>query len=79
MPGEYYGLLLIFFCGLSLYYLAQPAVPDRAKWLLVALALLHNPIAPIGLGSKTAWAAVNVATVVVFWMVSRRITRASRW
>ena len=80
MPGEYYGLLRIFLCGLSLYFLVQPAgVPDVAKWLLVAVAVLHNPIAPIELGTGALWAVVNVGTVGFFWIVSRRMARASRW
>ena len=79
MPGEYYALLRIFLCGASVYFLVQPGVPDVAKWLLVALAILHNPIAPIGLGTGLVWLAVNAGTVAVFWILDRRVARASRW
>ena len=76
MPGEYYALVRIFLCGVALYFLVQPAgVPDAAKWVLVALAVLHNPIAPLELGAGSAWAIVNVATVAVYWMINRRLQR----
>ena len=80
LPGEYYALVRIFFCGLSLYYLSQPVgIPEGAKLLLVALAVLHNPIVPIELGNGIVWAAVNTATVGIFWIMSRRTASASRW
>jgi hypothetical protein len=80
MPVEYYALLRIFLCGVCVYFLVQPAgVPDAAKWLLVALAILHNPIAPIGLGTGLVWLAVNAGTVTVFWILDRRVARAPRW
>jgi hypothetical protein len=79
MPGEYYALLRIFLCGVCVYFLVQPGVPDVSKWLLVALAILHNPIAPIGLGAGPAWVAVNAATVAFFWILDRRAARTTRW
>jgi hypothetical protein len=75
MPGEYYALLRIFLCGVAVYFLVQPAgVPDAAKWVLVALAILHNPIAPLELGSDSL-AVVNIGTVIVFWLINRRLQR----
>jgi hypothetical protein len=80
MPGEYYALVRIFFAGLGLYYVAQPAaVPDWARWALVALIVLHNPVVPIELGRGAVWAAVHIVTVAFFWWVSRRVAPASRW
>ena len=79
MPGEYYGLLRIFLCGLSVYFLVQPGVPDVAKWLLVGVAVLHNPIAPVELGTGAVWAAVNLGTVGFFWLLNRRVARTPRW
>ena len=43
MPSEYYALVRILFCGVSLYYLSWPTgVSDTGKWLLVGLVILHN-------------------------------------
>ena len=79
MPDEYYALLRIFLCGVSLYYVSQPTgVSDAEKWVLVALAILHNPIVPIGLGDKRIWAVVNIGTVAYFWVLNRRAMRTSR-
>ena len=80
LPGEYYALLRIFLCGVCVYFLVQPAgVPDVAKWLLVALAILHNPIAPIELGAGLVWLIVNAGTVAFFWILNRRLERTPRW
>ena len=80
MPGEYYALLRIFLSGVCVYFLVQPAgVPDLAKWLLVALAILHNPIAPIELGTGLARIVVDAGTVAFFWILNRRLERTPRW
>ena len=79
MPYEYYTLLRIFLCGVSLYYLSQTAVSDNEKWVLVGLAVLHNPIIPIELGDGILWAFANIGTAAFFGMVNRRRTRAPRW
>jgi len=46
-------------------------------WTLVGLIILHNPVVPVPLGSRTAWVSVETATVVLFWLLARR-TRV-RW
>jgi hypothetical protein len=74
MPYEYYVLLRLFLCGVSVYFLTRPfGVRDAEKWVLVGLAVLYNPIAPVGLGGKTTWSIINIATVIWFWMLNRRI------
>ena len=73
MPYGYYMLLRLFLCGVSLYFLTRPrGVRDAEKWVLGGLAVLHNPIAPVALGSKLLWSVVNIATVVFFWRLDRR-------
>jgi len=73
LPGDYYVLLRLFLCGLSLYFLARPrGVRESEKWILGGLALLYNPIAPIPLGSKVVWSVINIATVVWFWRLKQR-------
>ena len=72
MPYDYYTLLRLFLCGLSLYMLTRPRVREPEKWVLAGLVLLYNPIAPIGLGSKLLWSIINIATVAWFWTLNRR-------
>ena len=73
LPYEYYVLLRLFLCIVSAYFLTRPRVRDGEKWVLVGLIVLYNPIAPIGLGSKLLWSVINIATVVWFWRLSRRL------
>jgi hypothetical protein len=73
MPSDYYVLLRLFLCGVSVYFLTRPhGVREKEKWLLAGLVVLYNPIAPIGLGSKLVWSIINIATVVWFWSLNRR-------
>ena len=79
MPGEYYVLVRIFFCGLSIYFLARPAgVRDAEKWVLAGLAVLYNPLVPIEPG-RTMWAVATVATAAYFHMLNRRAAGAPLW
>ena len=72
LPG-YYMLLRVFLCVVCIYYLSiVPRVRDGEKWVLAGLAVLYNPIVPIELGSKPLWSIINVATVVWFFVLSRR-------
>jgi hypothetical protein len=78
MPYDYYMLLRLFLCGVSIYYLAGvPGVRDGEKWVLVGLAVLYNPIVPVGLGNKPLWSIINIATVVWFWVLGRRAAHSS--
>jgi hypothetical protein len=80
MPYEYYMLLRLFFCGISLFYLTRPTgVREGEKWVLVGLVVLYNPLVPVELGNRLLWTTVNVATVIYFTVLSRRATRASSW
>jgi hypothetical protein len=79
MPYGYYMLLRTFFSVLSVYYLTSVRARDWEKWLLAGLAILHNPIAPVELGSKPLWSLINIATVIYFWALSRRPTTSSHW
>jgi hypothetical protein len=79
LPDGYYMLLRVFLCGIGLYFLTRPGgIRDAEKWVLAGLVALHNPIAPVELGSRLLWSMINVGTVVWFWMLNRR-TAWSRW
>jgi hypothetical protein len=73
LPYDYYLLLRLFLCVLCIYFLSSVrGVRDAEKWVLVGLAVLHNPIAPVEFGSKPLWSVINIATVAWFWMLDRR-------
>ena len=75
LPYGYYMLLRLFLCVLCIYFLSSVhGVRDGEKWVLVGLAVLYNPIAPVELGSKPLWSIINIATVGWFWMLDRRAT-----
>lgn len=80
MPGEYYMLVRIFFCGLSIYFLTKPAgVRDVEKWVLAGVAVLYNPLVPIEVGSRAVWNLLSIATVVYFQMLNRRAAGSPSW
>ena len=73
LPYESYMLLRLLLCGVSIFYLSSlPGVRDTEKWVLTGLAILHNPVFPIELGSKLLWSLINVATVVWLWFLRER-------
>ena len=79
LPYAYYMLLRVFLCVLSIYFISSVrGVRDGEKWVLVGLAVLFNPIAPVELGSKPVWSIMNIATVVWLWMLHRRATGGFR-
>jgi hypothetical protein len=80
LPYGYYMLLRVFLCVLCVYFLSSVrGVRDGEKWVLAGLAVLHNPIAPVELGSRPLWSIINIATVGWFWILDRRATGTFRW
>ena len=76
LPYGYYMQLRLFLSVLCTYFISSVrAVRDGEKWVLVGLALLYNPIAPVELRSKPLWTIINIATVAWFWMLDRRAAR----
>jgi hypothetical protein len=47
--------------------------PSAEKWVLGGLAVLYNPISPVEQGSKLLGSVVNIATLVWFWRLDRRV------
>ena len=73
LPSEYYMLLRLFLCGVSLYFLTSiPRVTDGEKWVLTGLIIFYNPVFPIELGSKLLWGVITIATVIWWWLLERR-------
>jgi hypothetical protein len=76
LPYGYYMLMRLFLCVLCIYFISSVrAVRDGEKWVLVGLAVLYNPIAPVELGSKPLWSIINIGTVAWFWMLDKRASR----
>ncbi len=66
--GEwYYPLLRLISCGVSVYSLVKFKT-EWVKWIFGGLAVLYNPIFPMHLGDKDAWAVVNALTIVYLWV-----------
>src|SRR5262245_20937466 len=73
LPYEFYMLLRLFLCGVSLYFLTSiPRVTDAEKWVLTGLIILYNPVFPIEVGSKLLWGVISIATVAWWWFLERR-------
>ena len=73
LPYGYYMVLRLFLCVVCIYFVSSvPGVRDGARWVLVGLALLYNPIAPVELGSRPLGSIINNGTVVWLWMLDRR-------
>ncbi len=70
MPYGYYMLLRTVLCAVAAY--AAFLQSNRASglfWVLLALAVLYNPLIPVYLGQKQIWIIVNFATLAVLWRV----------
>ena len=69
MPLGYYTFLRIAVCASAIYLAWNGHKHGRAPWVTVAfvlLAILYNPVLPVYLGSKAAWAPVNLGTAVLY-------------
>ena len=62
----YYMLLRLFTSGVCLYS-AVKFKTEWAKWIFGGLAVLYNPVLPIHLGDKDAWAVINLITIIYMW------------
>ncbi len=71
LPYGYYMLLRLGLCGGSLFLLlgANLVLQDWHRWALGSFAVLYNPVLPVRLGEKVIWVILNIATVVLFWVI----------
>lgn len=67
-PYAYYQLLRWVVCGVGAYtaYLGFKTDHTGLGWLMVAIAVLFNPIAPIYF-TKGTWSALDLIVAVVFF------------
>src|SRR5262249_319379 len=81
MPYGYYMLLRFALCGFCIYCMfgAGFVLAHWERWALGAAAVLYNPLLPVRLGEKSIWSALNMATLVLLWViVARRVHRQPR-
>lgn len=82
LPYEFYISLRVLIClGLAvfIYVVSQNATntPKRFKYVLLGLVVLYNPLFVVHLGSKLAWALVNLGTLYFLYMVRNRVEKNS--
>lgn len=67
-PYAYYQLLRWVVCGVAAYtaYLGFEMGNKGWGWLMIAIAVLFNPMAPIYL-AKGTWAVLDVITAILFF------------
>ncbi|AQT70079.1 hypothetical protein STSP2_03281 [Anaerohalosphaera lusitana] len=67
MPYDYYTFLRLVVCGCAgfLAYRGFAMKKEPAAWVLIAIAVVFNPFAPIHL-SKEIWQVVDLITAVGF-------------
>ena len=69
IPYGFFVFLRIMTCG-ALVGLMLEKLPIWAKFVLLLLAILYNPVVPIHLGDREVWAWFNTGTIpalVVPW------------
>lgn len=71
LPYGFYMITRLVTCLVAVWLLWQlHSAGSRATpltWLLAAVAILYNPIAPIYLYSKLIWIVANCITLGIFW------------
>lgn len=68
-PYGYYTLLRWVVTGIAIFYaytLYSAQIKNLWLWLLIAVAILFNPISPIYLNDKTIWNIIDVITAGFF-------------
>ena len=69
-PYGFYMLLKIAIMIIAIYYtwvINKLRIKKDAKfWILIAIAILYNPIIPIHLYSRALWVFVDIAAAIFF-------------
>ena len=82
-PTEFYiftRICLFSVAGLLARQLYKSKPDDQQGWwiLLIACAVLYNPIFPIYLNSRLGWMIINVLTALLFFHSSKLITEYNK-
>ena len=73
-PYGFYTLLRLVVCGSAVYLAVQFNSRSDGVWIWVmaGVALLFNPVVPVGL-TRDTWVLLDVATAVVFGFAGRKL------
>ena len=78
MAVRFYQLLRLVVCGASIYGALVYAETSKTRmWVLIAAALIFNPIAPLRM-SRNDWAQVDLFAAIVLAVVLISTPRATR-
>ena len=81
LPYGYYMITRLVTCLIAVRLIWQLHLAGSGAtpfaWLLGAVAILYNPIAPVYLYSKTLWLIANGVTLGIFWSAIRVGQRVS--
>ena len=62
IPHGFFVFMRIVTCG-ALVGLLLEKLPIWAKFVLLLLAILYNPVVPIHIGDREVWAWINAGTI----------------
>jgi len=79
MSWSFYSLLRVVLCLVFVlaFVSLRPEAPAHHRVLLVALAVIYNPVLPVHLGSKDLWGLVNIGSAIYLWVVCLRFGKGS--
>ena len=72
VPYVYDVLLRAALCGVSLFLMLGPGAvrTEWKRWVLAALAVVHNPLWSVLGPNKDLWMLTNISTVGFFWFLA---------
>ena len=75
MPYGYYSMSRIIVCFSSAFiaYKLKDQKNVLKLWVFIALAILYNPILPIHLDDKGLWIAINIPTILLFYLNKNKV------
>jgi hypothetical protein len=76
LPYGYYMLLKMAVCATFITLAVRLNERAASTWIIAAWALvaLYNPVVRIPFHEDT-WSAINIATIVVIWLIYRKSTQ----
>jgi len=73
---DYYDILRLAVCGIAGYtaWWAKQQKSDRLLWIMVAVAAVYNPIAPVHF-ERNVWILLHLGSAALFWLVATKPKR----
>ncbi|MDA8852030.1 hypothetical protein N9I63_01410 [Hyphomicrobiales bacterium] len=75
MPYGYYTLsrFIVCFCAAIFAYKLNAEKNILVSWLFILIAIIYNPIIPIHLYDKGLWVAINIPTIILFFLKKNKV------